>query len=284
MNKYFNPDLLKYSECEKEILLAKLKALRATVKHPSEKGKSIEYEIMEYLRGILPNEYGLSTGFIAYHNESCIKGKKYVKENDKINISTQLDIIIYDALRYGPIIKLGSCDIFPLEAVYGYVEVKTSISKLAELKKILNQSKNIRKLKTKFYIRPKPNESNESEIIFFDKNKVISIRSFIFILDAKISSINTPEKMLKRLNNINKEINGFISGMYIMNLGYYRSDYNKKGLINIEKNKDSLVAFKNGLYTALSRYPRIPKEWTPALDMYYNNPDGTIEKTTLGSA
>ena len=75
----------------------------------------MENGVRTLLRSILPAEYGLSTGFVVYHTD---EGPR---------LSSQLDIIIYDALRSGPIVSLKTCDVFPLEAVYGYVEVKATL-------------------------------------------------------------------------------------------------------------------------------------------------------------
>lgn len=95
--------------------------------------------VREFLRELLPAEYGISTGFIAYHIADCIEEHeyteegvptydcRYIAEKDEIRVSSQIDVIIYDALRFGPIVRLGASDVFPLEAVYAYAEVKSII-------------------------------------------------------------------------------------------------------------------------------------------------------------
>jgi hypothetical protein len=64
---------------------------------------------------MLPPEYGLTTGFVAWNSP---EGSR---------LSPQLDLIIYDAIRHAPLVHLETCDVMPLESVYGYVEVKASI-------------------------------------------------------------------------------------------------------------------------------------------------------------
>ena len=112
----FEPDLSKLYDIEEAELTARLDATRAVLSHGGEKGRALEGEVSKLLRPILPSEYGLSTCFIAYEDEEgCFR------------LSSQLDIIIYDALRCGALARFESCDVFPLEAVYGYIEVKAAI-------------------------------------------------------------------------------------------------------------------------------------------------------------
>ena len=109
------PQFSALAEIEESTLLARLEAVRKTISHAGEKGRSLENEVSRILRSFLPSEYGLSSGFIAY------------RSSDGVKLSPQLDIIIYDALRCCPIARLCSCDVFPIEAVYAYIEVKASL-------------------------------------------------------------------------------------------------------------------------------------------------------------
>jgi uncharacterized protein DUF6602 len=109
------PNFSDLNAIEERLLLAKLEAVRAAIVHAGEKGRALENGVQTLLRSILPAEYGLSTGFVVYHTP---EGPR---------LSSQLDIIIYDALRSSPIVSLETCDVFPLEAVHGYVEVKATL-------------------------------------------------------------------------------------------------------------------------------------------------------------
>jgi len=91
---------------EGDLLDARLQATRSSMSHAGEKGRALEYEARSLLRTFLPSEYGLSTGFIAFHGSSGIE------------VSKQLDLIIFDAIRGGPLVSLQTCEIFPLESVF----------------------------------------------------------------------------------------------------------------------------------------------------------------------
>jgi hypothetical protein len=110
-----SPDFAALSRIEENLLVAKLEATRLSISHAGEKGRALEHLVHDFLRDLLPAEYGLSTGFVVWLSPTGPQ------------LSPQLDIIIYDAIRSGPLIRLNTCDVFPLEAVYGYMEVKASL-------------------------------------------------------------------------------------------------------------------------------------------------------------
>ena len=66
---------------------------------------------------LLPPEYGLTTGFIAYKSES-----------GKTLLSPQLDIRVYDAIRHSPPYSFGVLRRTASGAVYGCVEVKAPLT------------------------------------------------------------------------------------------------------------------------------------------------------------
>jgi len=102
---------------QEELLRAKLEAARAGLSsHLPELGANLEVVVRSFLRSFLPHEYGLGRGFVIWRP----------KGSSKVSVSTQLDIIIYDALRGGPIADLETSQVYPIEHVYGYVEVKTA--------------------------------------------------------------------------------------------------------------------------------------------------------------
>jgi hypothetical protein len=148
-------------KAEDEYLTSKLKTARAAFPmHEYEKGASLENVARDFIRTFLPAEYGLGTGFIVWREEPKNGTRKSNGLGDipKV-VSPQLDIIIYDALRCSPIADLGTAQIFPIEAVYGYVEVKTTFKEYIE--GILSVAKQLRGVNKRYYwtcrakIRPK---------------------------------------------------------------------------------------------------------------------------------
>jgi len=264
-----------FNECikiEEEILQCKLRNIRVAIEHRSEKGRAVEYLVMNLIRDFLPKEYGLGTGFIAYHNETI----------DNIEITSQLDIIIYDALRGGPIINLESCQVFPIESVYGYIEVKTVLNSDL-LNQIVKQNNELRKIRNRYYWIPV--KSSRTKIKLKLQNDFPSIRAYIFTLETDIKDIISD--LEKNIRNSGKETH--ISGMYIGNKGFFRNypvdKPDDKNYQKIEHFKDNgLFRFKKALFDGVSRYPRIPQYWVPAIDAYFMKSNELRIMTSTGSA
>src|SRR6185295_4259530 len=77
---------------------------------------ALQESLRRLLRAHLPAEYGVSTGFVAHHR------------GDEVSLSPPLDVILYDAVRGGPLVRLEAFDVLPLEAVYAYVDVTGALA------------------------------------------------------------------------------------------------------------------------------------------------------------
>ena len=291
----FNEPLRRYTRSEEDILRARLEAIR-TIRHPAEKGRSAEIAVQRYIRSILPAEYGVATGFIAYHDNACVEERdcsshdhpsyecRYNCGADKIDLSRQVDVIIYDALRFGPIVRLEGCDVFPLEAVLAYIEVKSTLykkrsshTKLRPIEEILQFSEEIRSQVVKLFHVPVHGTYTKSVLVPFPKKEVVPIRSFLFALDVT-SSYRTPQSLIDGMEEARQAVGGFLSGAYVYGKGHFWSipreaNYEGNGpAFEIRADgKAALRRFKTDLYSSLSRFPRPPEQWTSAIDRYYDN-------------
>ncbi|HNV36290.1 MAG: hypothetical protein BWX81_00401 [Spirochaetes bacterium ADurb.Bin110] len=264
----------KICKLEEKILTKRWEIIRKSINHSGEKGFAAEKEIHDILRSILPNEYGITTGFIAYKDN----------KEDPPKISKQLDLIIYDALKCSPLIRLGTCDVVPIEGVYAYVEIKGCLYN-NEIKGILEETNRLRSITHRYYYEiDGPTTSKLRE--YGNKNETaFPIRAYIICLTAE-STLNY-EKIKENLENYSSKIKGnvFISGMLVGNCGYFYSysvDTNKQNDISnqykIYAIKDNgFLQFKNRILVDLSRFFRIPQNLTIALDLYANKqgPDNT---------
>ncbi len=264
------PEFSDLSKIEEELLVAKLQATRKAISHAGEKGRALENEVLRLVRDLLPSEYGLSTGFVAYQTP---EGPR---------LSSQLDIIIYDAVRCGPIVKLESCDVFPLEAVYGYIEVKASICSSSDSAKeatdnsieaCLNKNKILREMVDRRYWAPKSNI--ESGLI---KHEWMGLRSYVFAFEPEGSIAKNPEIFAQRIADVSKRLGvpTHLHGIFIANHSYLVT---RPVDVHSAKPTDyyhicytsehPLFAFKTSLMRALTTFPRFKDGWTPAIDQYY---------------
>lgn len=101
--------------------------------HQGEKGRLNETHLKTILRRYLPTKFGVGTGFIVSRNSF------------KESTGPQLDIVIYDALNNSPIYTSDAFSIFPVEMVYGYIEVKATIAR-RDIKEAFFKNRNLRAL------------------------------------------------------------------------------------------------------------------------------------------
>lgn len=264
------PEFSDLSHIEEELLVAKLQATRKAISHAGEKGRALEQETLKLVRDLLPSQYGLSTGFIAYHTP------------DGPRLSSQLDIIIYDAIRCGPIVKLESCDVFPLEAVIGYIEVKASICSTSDKAKkfadnsietCLEKNKILRAMKDRRYWAPTTNI--QSGLV---KHDWMGIRSYVFAFEPEGDVAKNPETFAQRIADVSNRLGPpvHMHGIFIANHSYLVtrpvdvSKANPTDYYHIYYTSEHpLFAFKTSLLRALTTFPRFQDNWSAAIDQYY---------------
>jgi len=211
------PEFGELSQIEEELLAAKLRAVRKSITHAAEKGRALEAEVANFLRGLLPAEYGISTGFVVYHTKNGPK------------LSPQLDIIIYDAIRSGPIARLSTCDVFPLEAVYGYVEVKASIQSSSyeasepadnSIEKCLDQNRVLRAMKTRKFWAWGSGSPVQTDLY---EPEWLGLRSYVFAFEAKGNIAKDANSFAKRMATVSKQLGPptHLHGVFIANHGYF---------------------------------------------------------------
>jgi hypothetical protein len=285
------PNFSDLNAIEERLLVAKLEAVRAAIVHAGEKGRALENGVKTLLRSILPAEYGLSTGFVVYHTP---QGPR---------LSSQLDIIIYDALRSGPIISLQTCDVLPLEAVYGYVEVKATLKsssdeakQLAEnsIEQCLVNNRVLRNMKDRRYHLPYASSCTETFVMPREwAAQIPSIRSYIFAFEASDSITRDLARLAQRMADYTKKLGNptHLHGLFIVGQGFlYTKPVNTESAAQEDyfhtgyTQENPLLAFKTSLIQALARFPRPPADWAPALEQYFEQPKWNFAKPQKDSA
>ena len=223
--------------------------------HDPELGRLNETHLVKLLRSYLPPKIGIGTGFIASGGNSPRQ-------------SPQCDIVLYDALYNAPLYKSDAWSIYPIEMVYGVIEVKTSLSK-RDLKDAFEKCAKIRAMaKTsdgkpnKVYIRqlpPKPKSPAQYEGYLMG----LAPRFFVFGYDGW-KTMNGLERNFKELSEQQKgaHIHGVCS-LYDKGSLYMRHQAFEKGearfspvaengfryfLMNLPTTLDSMLpVHRNGL-------------------------------------
>jgi hypothetical protein len=268
-----SPNFAELNKIEEELLLAKLHAVRAAIVHAGEKGRVLEYGVRTLLRSILPAEYGLSTGFVVFHTA------------DGPRLSSQLDIIIYDAIRSGPIISLETCDVFPLEAVYGYVEVKAILrsspndAEAADnsIEKCLINNRELRGMTDRRYWAP---TDSPIKAALVRHDNWMSIRAYVFAFEPADSVTRDLDRLAQRMADVSKKLGRptHVHGVFLVQHGFLftqpvdEAKERPDDMYNIgfaSANDHPLLTFKTSLLLSLARFPRPREGWTPAIDEYF---------------
>jgi hypothetical protein len=269
-----HPDFLALSKIEEDLLVGKLDAARKAISHAGEKGRSLEAEVTTLLRSFLPEEYGLTTGFVVYHR------------HNGPSLSPQLDVIIYDPVRSGPIARLATCDVLPLEAVYGYVEVKASLQSTSDSAKefadnsiemCIKKNQQVRGMTERRFWKPAEGSPVQAELV---TTQWMSIRSYVFAFEAEGAVAKNPDLFAQRIADVSARFGPPVHwhGVFVAGQGYYTTraiDVSKARLedwYHTEYTTEQpLAAFKWSLIHGLARFPRFPGHWTPAVDKYHED-------------
>jgi hypothetical protein len=141
--------------------------------HNPELGRLNEAHLVKLLRAYLPQKIGVGTGFI-------------VSGGDNRQQSPQCDIILYDDINNSPLYKSDLWSIYPIEMVYGVIEVKTTLTAGA-LKDAFTKCAKIRRMvKTptgkdnKAYVIRKPHSGPNPVATYETDLNSIAPRFFVF--------------------------------------------------------------------------------------------------------
>lgn len=235
-------DLREAYRLEQKILNDQLAVVRSTIVHRGEKGRALESYVSQLLHSVLPREYGITTGFIAFPPDE-IGGEP--------TLSDQLDIIICDALHGSPLLRLPTCDVLPLEAVFGYVEVKTKLKGTkgdSSIFHCLQQAQKVRRHTTR-YFWVSTGRNSATPLRF----SATSTRSYVFAFEGR----GEIETLVRTASETLGESADF-SGMFINDKGFFRSRPNARPEVDTIDKENALAAFKNAIVHDLARFDRYP--------------------------
>ncbi len=252
-----------------------LSIAREFISHPAEKGRSLEREVAAVLRQILPSEYGVGTGFVVFHGPHGPE------------LSSQLDIIIYDAVRGGALGHLAACEVYPIEVVYGYVEVKATISLRRgrkenpvsnSIQRCMEQNHVLRQMKTRHFWNTSYGGSPVRTSLVSVENW-LSPRGFVFAFEADGNTAKDPDRFAQEMSDCARDCDAHLHGVLILDNVYLttipvdtkiadpRDDYDVS-----YTTEQPFTAFQLHFLKALSTFQRPPEYWTPAWETYFELP------------
>jgi hypothetical protein len=150
-----SPGIPSYFEAIQKILELQRGILTGGLPHCGERGRNDEQRLISFLKQILPQRFGIGTGFI-------------VSSDSQNESSNQTDIIIFDELYNSPLHRELAAQVYPIETIYATVEVKGSLSKQkrpdgkTDFDQVLENISKIRSLaKDKYYVEYRSKHKDE---------------------------------------------------------------------------------------------------------------------------
>lgn len=141
--------------------------------HSGENGRNKEDLIVNFLRNYLPKRYSIGTGFIF---------------DTLNNNSNQNDIIVYDSFWSTPLFPENVSQFYPIESIYGVIEVKSTLDS-KELEETIMKAQKVKKMRAKGISRDSLNSGLKNpfySIVAYDsigletiKNKLIEFNENI---------------------------------------------------------------------------------------------------------
>ncbi|MDP2338281.1 MAG: hypothetical protein Q8N05_17900 [Bacteroidota bacterium] len=181
--KKYSSGIPSYFDAIQKILEIQRDILTGVLPHSGERGSNDEQRLISFIKQILPQRFGVGTGFI-------------VNSTSKGLTSKQNDIIIADEYFNSPLHRELSAQVYPIETVYATIEVKGTISKYkkpnkkTDLDQLLENISIIRKLsEVKKYIeyQPKPKDKEHSNQVVTKKREFpnnLPPRSYLFAYNS----------------------------------------------------------------------------------------------------
>ena len=208
-----NLRLSEVAATDERILEAKLDAIRASISHAGEKGRSLEDFVAQLIRSFLPSEYGVSTGFVAFHTPAGPV------------LSKQLDIIIYDAVRGAPLVRLGSCEIFPIECVLAYIEVKASLRSSDSIEtpgdsieQCLADNHQLRRMRDRRYLAVYRYGSPSGAML--EAREGLAIRGYVFALEGRGAVAKSIARLAESVAEVSRLQQAHIHGVFVGGSGF----------------------------------------------------------------
>jgi hypothetical protein len=157
---------------------------KTLVQHKAEKGRIVESVVKTALRAILPGRFSIGTGFIISSGGQS---------------STQLDLVIYDAFYNSPIVLERGTGLFPVECVYGLVEVKSRLdqNEIDSITKAIHIVRELAKEKRYAHYVERKHGSGKTVVAEAEISTKLAPRAFVVAINSAYADVNTIEAALR---------------------------------------------------------------------------------------
>jgi hypothetical protein len=207
-----SPGVVAYFEALARQFQHQSEVLSRVLPHYGERGANDEERVRDFLRNALPKRFSIGTGFLVCSEPS-------------LPPSRQTDVVIYDEIENAPLHQELVASVYPVEMVYGAIEVKGTL-RSSDLKKILTDIDGIRELAKHRYYRDYFGEARypDDPTRLVTKQREFKLaapapRTFVFAYSQ--DSWKTVDALVRSLTKASKRTSSHIHGLVILEDGWY---------------------------------------------------------------
>lgn len=260
-----SPGVPSYFSAIQKILEIQRDILTGVLPHNNERGRNDEQRLINFLRQVLPQRFGMGTGFV-------------VSSDSHAGSSRQNDIIISDEFFNSPLHRELSAQVYPIETIYATIEVKGTLSKCGrsdgktDFDQVLDNILKIRQLaKKKHYVeyRSEPKIKKKPNQLMTKKRSISNTlppRGYLFAyhtddwneLDDFVASLKAALQKHKKTH---------IHGAIVLNKNWFvkQKPYSDEDIALIGYEDNCLLRFTNSLLDGIQSMPMNMID----LDRYY---------------
>ena len=251
------PGVRNYYSALQEQFRLQSNILSDVLPHSGERGRNNEERFREFLSRVLPHRYSVGSGFVICSEAS-------------VSVSSQTDVVLFDEFYNAPIHRELASHVYPVEMVYGTVEVKRCIVK-KDLDKICRDIAKLRALgEHRYYIKygaiPKtPLEPDKLVVGASEFHCKVPPRAFVFAYEQK--GWKSLSGLIDSLAESAKSHAAHIHGLAILESDWYvtQEAYAANPPSYSTFNKDALLNFVNGMLHTIGSVEMMPM----SIDRYF---------------
>jgi len=225
--------------------------------HSGERGRNNEERFREFLGRILPKRYSVGSGFIICSEPS-------------VPVSSQTDVVLFDEIMNSPIHRELSSHVYPVEMVYGAVEVKSRIED-RDLPKICEDIAKIRALgEHRYYLQygsvPKSAARPDEQVVGKrELHSSLPPRAFVFAYEQH--GWKDIDSLVDSLRSAVLKFPAHIHGLAILDSDWYvaQEAYAKDGVSFYPSRGDALLKFVSEMFHSIGSMEMMPM----SIDRYY---------------
>jgi hypothetical protein len=233
------PSVRNYYAALQEQFKLQSRVLTEVLPHSGERGRNDEERFREFLGRILPRKYSVGSGFIVCSEAS-------------VPPSSQTDVVLFDEFQNSPLHRELTAHIYPVEIVYGTVEVKGRLEK-RDLPKIVEDIAKIRVLgKHRYYMAygsvPKPNSTTGTKVVgHAEFHTEVPPRAFVFAYEQR--GWSSLDELVVSLREANSAASAHIHGLAVLNSDWYveQEAFADDPPKYLATEGDALLQFMNGM-------------------------------------